>query len=192
MSLALERPSSGYDLHLIVGPNEIGKSTIRQAVCDLLYGFPLRSTMGFVHAMSDLQVSAVIRAADKELAFARLKKNKDDLRSPDGSILTPQALLPFIGNTDRDLYERMFCFDRDQLQSSAQQMLEQNNSAGQILFESSTGIQGLHKYRQELEVAAEQFYAPKKKAGRVFYDALDEYKEAAKLVRELAQDASSY
>ena len=146
--LVLDCPASGCDLHLIVGPNETGKSTIREAICDLLYGFPQRSSMGFLHAMSDLEVTARISAGDESLVFTRLKKRKNDLRGEDNTTLSPDELQAYIGNTDRSFYERMFCFDREQLQACARQMLDQDSDAGQILFESSAGIQGLHKYQK--------------------------------------------
>ena len=34
---------AGEGLHVVVGPNEAGKSTSRSAVADLLFGFPGRT-----------------------------------------------------------------------------------------------------------------------------------------------------
>ncbi|MEZ5740555.1 MAG: AAA family ATPase [Burkholderiaceae bacterium] len=36
--LRLAMPGGAHDFHLVVGPNEAGKSTIRAAITDLLYG----------------------------------------------------------------------------------------------------------------------------------------------------------
>ena len=46
----IELPKAKHDFHFIVGPNEAGKSTIRGAIADLLYGIPTRaSAMAFIH-----------------------------------------------------------------------------------------------------------------------------------------------
>src|SRR3546814_10738004 len=50
-SIAL--PQARRDFHLIVGPNEAGKSTLRSAILDLLFGFPVRTPLDFLHAKAD-------------------------------------------------------------------------------------------------------------------------------------------
>jgi len=45
----LEFPQADCDFHLIVGANEAGKSTLRRAVSDLLFGMPLRSCQAGTH-----------------------------------------------------------------------------------------------------------------------------------------------
>ena len=57
---SLNFPPSHCDFHLIVGPNEAGKSTLRRAVAELLFGMPLRSEMDFVHPLAELRLGAVI------------------------------------------------------------------------------------------------------------------------------------
>ena len=42
------------DFHLIVGPNEAGKSTIRHAISDLLFGIENRSRFDFLHGKSEM------------------------------------------------------------------------------------------------------------------------------------------
>lgn len=49
----LELPHTPQDIHLIVGPNEAGKSTLRQAIADWLFGMPMRTPMSFLHPMAD-------------------------------------------------------------------------------------------------------------------------------------------
>lgn len=40
-------PQSNQDFHLIIGPNEAGKSTIRSAILDLFFGVENRSAYNF-------------------------------------------------------------------------------------------------------------------------------------------------
>ena len=52
----LALPNAPQDIHLVVGANEAGKSTMRRALSDWLFGFPMRSTgMDFLHPMQDLR-----------------------------------------------------------------------------------------------------------------------------------------
>ncbi|MBM3380728.1 MAG: hypothetical protein FJY39_13585, partial [Betaproteobacteria bacterium] len=48
------------DIHLVVGPNEAGKSTLRAALCDWLFGIPVRTPLDFLHPMPELRVGGVM------------------------------------------------------------------------------------------------------------------------------------
>ena len=52
---------SGPGTHLVVGPNEAGKTTAMAAIRQLLYGIPMRSEYGFLHELRDLRLGAVLR-----------------------------------------------------------------------------------------------------------------------------------
>src|SRR5690606_39994724 len=83
----IDFPRARRDFHLIVGPNEAGKSTLRSAILDLLFGFPLRTPLDFLHAKADLRLGASIQGEDGALEFIRLKANKNTLRDPEGNTL---------------------------------------------------------------------------------------------------------
>jgi uncharacterized protein YhaN len=53
---------SGHDFHIIYGPNEAGKSTLFNALQDLLFGIESRSTYNFLHAYDTMQIDAVVEA----------------------------------------------------------------------------------------------------------------------------------
>ena len=54
----LALPNAPQDIHLVVGANEAGKSTMRRALSDWLFGFPMRSTgMDFLHPRQDLRLA---------------------------------------------------------------------------------------------------------------------------------------
>jgi hypothetical protein len=56
LSLDLSAPG----IHMIVGPNEAGKSTALHALGQLLYGMDLRSAYGFVHPTSALRLGGLL------------------------------------------------------------------------------------------------------------------------------------
>ena len=71
---SVEMPAAACDLHVIVGPNEAGKSTLRSAVSDLLYGFLARNQApAFVHPMNELRLGAVLEHGGERLEFQRSK-----------------------------------------------------------------------------------------------------------------------
>ena len=72
-------------LHIVVGPNEAGKSTVRHAFGEFLYGIDVRTTYDFaVQNKSDLWLKACVRGSNGDVVEAvRLKKAKDDLLEVD-------------------------------------------------------------------------------------------------------------
>lgn len=59
----LNLPASAQDIHLIVGPNEAGKSTVRHAIADWLFGFPERTPHAFLHPMAELRLGGLLESA---------------------------------------------------------------------------------------------------------------------------------
>ncbi len=70
---SISLPLAPQDFHLIVGPNEAGKSTIRNAIQDLLFGIETRSRYNFLHAHNEMRVGALIEHAGNPLDFIRTK-----------------------------------------------------------------------------------------------------------------------
>jgi uncharacterized protein YhaN len=180
---AIALPRAERDFHVIVGPNEAGKSTVRSAVLDLLYGIPARTTHAFAHAMSDMRLGARIEHEARSLAFHRTKGNKQTLRSPANAVLADNVLAPFLGSTDRDFFAQMFGLDHGRLIKGGHDILSASNDLGQILFQSAAGIGSLGAVREALEAEADKLWAKRKSNDRAYYiaaDALDRATAALK------------
>jgi len=67
------------DFHIVYGPNEAGKSTLRDAVIDFLYGFPRQTPYNFIHANEALLLAATLTAGDETHQLIRVKRNKSSL-----------------------------------------------------------------------------------------------------------------
>lgn len=182
--LGLNFPPSHCDFHLIVGPNEAGKSTLRRAVAELLFGMPLRSEMDFVHPLAELRLGAVIESAGvAPLAFHRARGRKS-LRRPDDSPLPDTALADHLGSSSQGLFERMFCLDLPGLLQGGQSILDASDDMGQLLFQSAAGLADLGRLRDALAQEADGLYAPRRSEKRAFYLALDQFEAARRTLRE--------
>lgn len=181
---SLNFPPSHCDFHLIVGPNEAGKSTLRRAVAELLFGMPLRSEMDFVHPLAELRLGAVIESAGvAPVAFHRARGRKS-LRRPDDSPLPDTALADHLGSSSQGLFERMFCLDLPGLLQGGQSILDASDDMGQLLFQSAAGLADLGRLRDALAQEADGLYAPRRSEKRAFYLALDQVEAARRTLRE--------
>ena len=136
-------PKAEHDFHLIVGPNEAGKSTVRGAIADLLFGFPSRyPSMAFLHPQSDLRLAATVVEGDENLAFIRTKGNKNTLRTAADDPLPDNSLTPFIGQSDRAFFETMFGLSHAQLVTGGDAILDASKDVSQVLFQSAADTPG--------------------------------------------------
>jgi uncharacterized protein YhaN len=181
---SVEFPAAKQDFHLIVGPNEAGKSTLRSAIVDLLFGIPPRSILGFLHPLNELRLGAYISNTLGALEFQRAKAQKQTLRSPLDEILPDTALTPFLGAGDRDFFDQMFGLDHARLVSGSNSILSAQNDVGQILFQSAAGVSSLGKIRDALAAEANKLWAPRKSADREYYIAADQLDKATTALKE--------
>ncbi len=175
----LEFPRSASDFHLIVGANEAGKSTLRKAVGDLLYGFHPRTPLDFLHAKNELRVGALIENDEAKLEFIRLKGNKNTLRSPDGTPLPDHALDPFLGSATQAFFDKMFGLDQPRLVEGGNSILSAQDDVGQMLFQAAAGLASLGRVRLALQQEADALWAPTRSSKRAYYVARDKLDEAS-------------
>lgn len=176
----VELPHSDRDFHLIVGSNEAGKSTMRSAIVDLLYGIPNRKTVpyAFLHPMNELRLGATLRQGDARLHVHRTKGTKQTVRTPGDQPLADAALTPYLGNSDRVFFEQMFGLNHQRLVDGGHHILSAGSDIGQVLFESAAGIASLGQVREELEREGDTLWAQRKSKDREYYVALEAYEAA--------------
>ena len=175
---AIDFPLAERDFHVIVGPNEAGKSTVRAAILDLLYGIPKNTGHAFIHAMPELRLGGLIGHDGAALEFARVKGNKQTLRGAGDTALADGALDAFLGATDRDFFSQMFGLNHERLVKGGDSILSASDDLGQILFQSAAGIDNLGAVRESLEAEADKLWSKRKSADRAYYVALDDLERA--------------
>lgn len=181
-SLAFRRDAR---LHIVLGPNEAGKSTALAAVGDLLFGFEKHTRFAFLHDMPELRVGAEIEGKDgSRLPFRRRKGNRNTLIDADDAPLPEDALAPFLNGIGREVFCRAFGLDARGLREGGREMLDIEGEVGASLFAAGSGLRGLTDLQKSLEEEAQGIFAPRRAQGRSFYQALDRYDAARKAIRE--------
>ena len=202
----LELPHAPQDIHLVVGANEAGKSTMRRALSDWLFGFPMRSTgMDFLHPMQDLRLGGIVEdnTASREepssgldtaiggtetgafsngqirsLNFERRKGQKNTLRTPADEPLPDSTLHEWLGSLQADEFRRMYALDHATLVEGSESILQASDDIGRMLFQAAAGIEHLGDALKALQQEADTLWAPRKSGNRVFYQQQDAYEDA--------------
>ena len=181
---SLELPLKDRDIHLIVGPNEAGKSTVRTAIGDWLFGIPMRTPLAFLHPMPELRIGGVIErrgagsAKGELLAFDRTKGNKNTLRTPEDAPLPDGILQSWLGSLQVQAFNRMYALDHTTLVEGGAGILSASDDIGRMLFQSASGIEHLGDALQKLQTEADALWAPRKSGTRAYYQALEAYEAA--------------
>lgn len=165
----LQFPRKECDFHLVLGRNEAGKSTLRQAFHDLLFGIPMNTPMSFLFPGSELELRAILSAAAGELAFGRRRRRNGGLVDASGEPLAPEALRPWLGDMSEAFYERMFGLDHRRLEQGGRAMLQAGDNVDSILFQAAAGISTLNGVLDALRQEADGLWAPRRSRDREWY-----------------------
>jgi uncharacterized protein YhaN len=182
----LDFGSSGPALHILYGPNEAGKSTLRQLLLDLLFGGkidePLRARYDSRSRMEGILES------QSDLPFhIRRKKRNTKLLLTDGTQteLSEELLIPYLGGYDKERFGLLFGFDHVRLRQGGESLLQSGGHAGVSLFEAGGGIQYLQGLLSELSDRATNLLDPRftKNSAKMLNKALRAYSEAENAIR---------
>lgn len=143
----------GEEIHLIHGPNASGKSTIRAAIGELLFGIEDRTTYDFRFEKNQLRLGASIVTRDgaRRLDFVRYKRRTRTLAMPDGAELDDDALVPFLGGIDRRTFVDLYVLDQEALRVGGEHMLSSEGDVGRSLFAASSGFADVAGVREALK-----------------------------------------
>jgi len=156
--LTLNFPRSEFDFHVVAGPNEAGKSTLRTAISELLFGMPLRTDLAFRHPLPELRLGGTLEGEGGETVFHRVR-GKTPLRTPGDAGLPNDHLSHLLGAVDKSQFEKMYCLDHAQLVEGGHSILDGSKEVGRVLFQSAAGITSLGAVRQALDKQAGALWA---------------------------------
>ena len=155
------------DFHIIYGANESGKSTLRSAFLDLLFGIEKQSIYDFKHPYPTMRVGAVLQIEGAAHDVIRVKKDKNDLLGADDQPISEAVLSAVLGSVDRDGYETVFSLDDDTLQEGGESILQSEGDLGQLLFSAASGLSNLGRRLDEVRAEAHEFYQPRTRKHRL-------------------------
>src|ERR1035438_7019232 len=93
-------------VNILLAPNSAGKSVLRNAFADLLFGIHNQTPMDFRFGYSGMRVTADIVQSDGSPArFTRRKTRGNIVTGPNGEPLDPGFLHGILGGRDRKLLE---------------------------------------------------------------------------------------
>ena len=187
-------PRAARDIHIVFGPNEAGKTTSLTAIEDMLFGIPERSPYNFLHSYDAMRIGAVLENGGDFFEFQRRKTRRDMILGIDGEPLPgdQRLLAPFLGGVDRVYFERMFNLSHHRLAEGGRVIIEAKDDVGQMLFAAGTGLTDLRERLNQLEAEADELWASRKSARRLYYQARDRLEEAQSRQREHSLTVSAW
>lgn len=159
---ALQFPRGVQDFHVIIGPNEAGKSTVRRAIRELLFGMERQSPLGFLHPQSDLKLKAALEAAIGELEFIRTKQQKS-LRSLADEPLPEGYLAAALGGLTEEAFLHLHSLDHTALVKGGRGIVDPSTSVSQMLFQAASGLESFAAVRDTLRERSTELFTARGK-----------------------------
>ena len=148
-------------VHVIYGPNEAGKSTLKDAIEELLFGFDVRTKYGFKHPYPQMALGAMlVNAANARISFVRKKRRSNQLFDETGAQLPMTALAPFVGGLTRSTYQNQFCLSRQSLIDGSTEIANGNGEVGESLYNAALGNMNLSEIIVRLEKQRDDLFTP--------------------------------
>ena len=157
---ALDFGDGRPDLHLIIGPNEAGKSTLLAAIGDLLFGFRRPTAQDWRFESKDLRIAATLNHDGGALSIVRRSGLKNTLLGPDGAAIADESLGESLGGLDRSAFDRLYGLDHAKLRAGGQAILAGKDDAAQSLFEAGTGMAAVGARLRDLEAECAELFKP--------------------------------
>ena len=174
-------------LHLIIGPNEAGKSTALRAIRALLFDFPHSTPDSHDRSLASLRIGGTLRdESGQELSFLRRKSGKKLWTIDDQTALADDALIPFLGQIDKATFETLFSTDHAELKKGGQLILEGKGRLGEMLFSAGTGLAQLDRVQKALQTEMDDLFKGGNATNPAINKTLKELKNAREGVKEAA------
>ena len=150
----IELPKSKVDFHVIFGPNEAGKSTIKQAITDACFGVKNgdRTTAAYRVKSKNVRIGFTLERDGTEFSFIRKTGNRETvLDTNEKSIVGGEKRLQdFLHGMQKDHFDRTFSIDYETLTAGGHEMLNTDSDLGKILFSATASVFGLKDILSEL------------------------------------------
>lgn len=138
--------------HIIVGPNEAGKSSVLRALTALIYGIDTRTTDNFIHENSKLRVGGTLCLRSGEsISFYRRKGTKNTILNEKDNPISDSDLSRFIPVTEQNVFKTFYGLDHHRLRQGGEELRKLGGDLARSLFIGSGGILSLSKAQELLQ-----------------------------------------
>ncbi len=161
VEIDLSRGQEG--LHLILGPNEAGKSSALRALRQMLFGIDARTNDNFRHEYPQLRVGGTLRDGQGvELSFLRLKRQRNTLKSPDENDDIDEASLSrILGGLTLERYSSLFSLDHETLVTGGREIAAGKGSVAELIFGAGSDLRRLRDLQKRLDAEHFALFKPR-------------------------------
>jgi uncharacterized protein YhaN len=166
-------------INLVVAPNGAGKSVLRHAVSELLFGIHPRTPMGFRFDYARMRLTAAAVFADGQSAgFVRRKGNANTLIGDDGAPLPHAILARMPREGDRKRLEQLFVLDSAQLRAGGRALLQTDGDLADALLSGAGELGSARSLAADLAERRDDAAPTRRNARAPFYEACDAWTKA--------------
>ena len=174
-------------INLIVAPNGYGKSVIRHAIGEFLFGIETRTPMTFRFGSEKMRLLADLSHDGGATALVRRKGNGNTLANADGTEIPPQEALRLLGGADKTVFQELFGLDTALLRSGGHDLIRSQGRLGQVLFAAGGGMARVRDLLSELERRRDDLGRPRHRhKSRPLWSALTTWQQASIDLRQSA------
>ena len=170
-------------LNLLLAPNGAGKSVLRQAFADLMFGIGGQSPMRFRGDYSGMKLTGELLDADGRLVRLVRRKGQGgtllDGEGRDGTAL----LAGLLGGTDARRLRQMFSLDTERLRAGGRELLETGGDLAEALLSAGSGLRRARDLERGFVEGRDALAPGRRSAKRPFYQGLDALLEARRAGR---------
>lgn len=176
-------------INLLVAPNGAGKSVLRQAFSDLLFGLSQRSDMTFAYPPAKLRLTAELADGGRLVR----RKGRGETLTDGEAPLAAARLQALLGGADETLFRQLFSLDTKDLRLGGEALASSDGELGQMLFAGSGGLGAVQKLLGDLVAERDEFgRADRHAKGRPIWAAREQVRAAKKRLAEAALRPESW
>lgn len=174
-------------VNLIVAPNGYGKSVIRRAIGEFLFGIEARTPMTFRFGTEKMRILADVVQDGSVRSLVRRKGNGNTLAVLNGADVSPEDAHRMLGGADETVFRELFGLDTALLRSGGKELIRSQGRLGQVLFAAGGGMGRVRDLLTELERKRDDLgRATARHRSRPIWNALSEWEQAASDLRRVA------
>jgi len=184
--------SDSRNFHIILGPNEAGKSSALRGISSLLYKIDGRTSDNFLHEYGELKIGGkLVRRDGNVLEFYRRKGTKNTLLDKKGNALDESLLNGYLPISDPNTFNMFYGLDHRRLREGGDELKSLDGDLAKTLFVATSGISSLRRILETLQNQTAELM-PAKRAQRGLNLLRANFKDLHKQMKECTLTARQW